>query len=153
MSSMQWFTRSTPTVSCLSIANAIFNFVPTPSMLATSTGSRIPGKLARNNPPNPPIFPSTCGPCVCLTNAPMPRFNLFARSTSTPACAYAFSRSYVVGQPLRLPIRFGRRSACPTIHLRSVNSVGCASWSASALARCSRRSMMNLSSAGSTGRG
>ncbi len=23
------------------------------------TGSRIPGKLARNNPPNPPIFPST----------------------------------------------------------------------------------------------
>jgi hypothetical protein len=38
-------------------------------------------------------------------------------------------------------------------YLRSVNSVGCASWSASALARCSRRSMMNLSSAGSTGRG
>ena len=46
MSSTQWFTRSTPTVSCLSIANAIFNFVPTPSTLATNTGSRIPGKLA-----------------------------------------------------------------------------------------------------------
>ena len=28
------------------IANAIFNFVPTPSTLATSTGSRMPGKLA-----------------------------------------------------------------------------------------------------------
>src|SRR4030095_7426906 len=90
MSFTQWFTRSAPTVSCLSIAKAIFNFVPTPSTLATRTGSRIPGKLARNNPPKPPIFPSTFGPCVCLTNAPMPRFNLFARSTSTPARAYAF---------------------------------------------------------------
>src|SRR5262249_55939800 len=79
-----------PTVSCLFVAKAIFNFVPTPSTLATNTGSRIPGKLARNNPPKPPIFPSTCGPCVCLTNAPMPRFSLFARSTSTPAQAYAF---------------------------------------------------------------
>src|SRR5215831_12881820 len=91
MSSTQWFTRSAPTVSCLSMAKAIFNFVPTPSTLATNTGSRTPGKLARNNPPNPPIFPSTCGPCVCLTNAPIPRFSLFARSTSTPARAYAFT--------------------------------------------------------------
>ena len=41
----------------------------------------------------------------------------------------------------------------PYLHLRSVNNVGCDSWSASALARCSRRSIMNLSSAGSTGRG
>src|SRR6266550_654095 len=90
MSSMQWFTRSMPIVSCLFMAKAIFNFVPTPSMLATNTGSRIPGKLARNSPPNPPIFPRTCGPCVCLTNAPMPRFSLLARSTSTPARAYAF---------------------------------------------------------------
>src|SRR6516162_2997821 len=90
MSSTQWFTRSAPMVSCLFIANAIFNFVPTPSTLATNTGSRIRGKLARNNPPNPPIFPSTCGPCVSLTNAPIPRFSLFARSTSTPARAYAF---------------------------------------------------------------
>src|SRR6516165_2164017 len=90
MSSTQWFTRSAPTVSCLSIANATFNFVPTPSTLATRTGSRMPGKVARNSPPNPPIFPSTCGPCVCLTSVPMPRFNLFARSTSTPARAYTF---------------------------------------------------------------
>src|SRR5438034_2205295 len=90
MSSTQWFTRSMPTVSCLFMAKAIFNFVPTPSMLATSTGSRIPGKPARNNPPNPPIFPSTCAPCVCLTNVPILRFSLFAKSTSTPARAYAF---------------------------------------------------------------
>src|SRR5438067_10325896 len=90
MSSMQWFTRSMPMVSCLFIAKAIFNFVPTPSMLATSTGSRIPGKLARNKPPNPPIFPSTCGPCVCLTRDWICLFTRLLRSTSTPARAYAF---------------------------------------------------------------
>src|SRR4029077_13596111 len=90
MSSTQWFTRSTPTVSCLFIAKAIFNFVPTPSTLATNTGSRMPGNLAEKNPPTPPNLPSTCGPCVRVTNAPMPRFSLLARSTSTPARAYAF---------------------------------------------------------------
>src|SRR5258707_314409 len=76
MSSTQWFTTSMPTVSCLSIAKAIFSFVPTPSTLATKTGSRIPGKLPRNNPPNPPIFPSTCGPCVCLTSDWIPQADL-----------------------------------------------------------------------------
>src|SRR5262245_57888526 len=90
MSLTQWLTRSAPTVSCLFIANAIFNFVPTLSVLETRMGSRIPGKVARNNPPNPPIFPSTCGPCVGLTNAPMPRLSLLPRSTSTPARTYAF---------------------------------------------------------------
>ena len=44
MSSTQWFTRSAPTVSCLSIAKAIFNFVPTPSMLATRHRVAHPGK-------------------------------------------------------------------------------------------------------------
>src|SRR5215211_3825401 len=112
MSSMQWLTRSTPTVSCLSITKAIFNFVPIPSMLATSTGSRIPGKLARNNPPNPPIFPSTCGPCVCLTNAPMSRFSLFAKSTSTPARAYAFFAIIRCKATARLPI-FGQAKCLP----------------------------------------
>ena len=42
MSLTQWFTRSAPMVSCRSIAKAIFSFVPTPSTLETSTGSRIP---------------------------------------------------------------------------------------------------------------
>ena len=68
MSLTQWFTKSAPTVSCLFIANATFNFVPTPSMLATRTGSRILRKCAVNNPPKPPILPSTCGPCVRLTS-------------------------------------------------------------------------------------
>jgi hypothetical protein len=55
MSLMQWLTRSAPTVSWRSIAKAIFNFVPTPSMLLTNTGSRIPAKLGANKPPKPPI--------------------------------------------------------------------------------------------------
>src|SRR5438046_9691177 len=38
-------------------------------------------------------------------------------------------------------------------YFKSANRAGCASWSARALARCSRFSMMNLSNAGSTGRG
>ena len=41
MSFTQWFTRSAPMVSCLSIANAILSFVPTPSTLETSTGCAI----------------------------------------------------------------------------------------------------------------
>ena len=77
------------------------------------TGSRIPGKLARNNPPNPPIFPSTCGPCVCLTNAPMPRFSLFARSTSTPARAYAFLTT------------LGCRTTAPVANRFPPNPAGC----------------------------
>ncbi len=36
--------------------------VPTPSTLATSTGSFILPKSARKRPPKPPILPSTCGP-------------------------------------------------------------------------------------------
>jgi len=50
-------------------------------------GSRIPGKFARNNPPKPPILPSTCRPCVCFTSDWMRRLSLFASSTSTPARA------------------------------------------------------------------
>ena len=55
-------------MSCRSSAKAIFNFVPTPSMLLTRTGSRISEKFGANRPPKPPIFPSTSGPCVCLTS-------------------------------------------------------------------------------------
>ena len=40
MSLTQWFTRSAPTVSCRPVMNATFSFVPTPSALDTSTGSR-----------------------------------------------------------------------------------------------------------------
>src|SRR5208282_5912881 len=44
--------------------NCDFSFVPTPSMLDTSTGSFIPLKFALNRPPNPPILPRTSGPNV-----------------------------------------------------------------------------------------
>jgi hypothetical protein len=99
--------------------------VPTPSMLATSAGSRIPGKLTRNNPPNPPIFPSTCGPCVWLTNAPMSRFSLFARSTSTPARAYAFPFFVIsVGEADSFPRRRQRLPyKWPAALLRISNSI------------------------------
>ena len=40
MSLTQWLTRSAPTVSCRPVMNATFSFVPTPSALDTSTGSR-----------------------------------------------------------------------------------------------------------------
>ena len=40
MSLTQWFTRSAPIVSCRPVMNATFSFVPTPSALDTSTGSR-----------------------------------------------------------------------------------------------------------------
>ena len=69
MSFTQWLTRSAPTVSWRFIANAIFSFVPTPSTLATSTGSRIPEKFGAKSPPKPPIFPRTSGPWVSRTRA------------------------------------------------------------------------------------
>src|SRR5438132_3328434 len=119
MSLTQWFTRSAPTVSCLFSANAIFNFVPTPSMLATSTGSCIPEKLARNKPPKPPIFPKTCGPCVWLTSDWIRRLSLLPRSTSTPARAYAFfigggtravaSASFQIREQRRMPFLLDQR--------------------------------------------
>ena len=40
MSLTQWLTRSTPIVSWTPVMNATFSLVPTPSALATSTGSR-----------------------------------------------------------------------------------------------------------------
>ena len=51
------------------------------------TGSRIPEKFGANKPPNPPMFPSTSGPCVLLTRAWMRRLTRLPRSTSTPASA------------------------------------------------------------------
>ena len=42
MSFTQWFTRSTPIVSCTPAMNATLSFVPTPSALATRTGLRRP---------------------------------------------------------------------------------------------------------------
>ena len=53
-------TRSMPTVSCRPASMASRSLVPTPSVEATSTGSRNPAALRSNsapNPPSPPIAP------------------------------------------------------------------------------------------------
>ena len=66
------------------IMNATFSLVPTPSALATSTGSAEPAACMWNKPPNDPISESTPGvnvPCA------KPRIRLTtscAASMSTP---------------------------------------------------------------------
>ena len=50
MSLTQWLTRSWPMVSWRSSATASLSFVPTPSMLDTSTGSRMPLKFGAEQP-------------------------------------------------------------------------------------------------------
>ena len=169
MSLTQWFTRSAPTVSCRFMAKAIFNFVPTPSTLATSTGSRIPEKFGANSPPKPPIFPSTSGPCVPLTRAWIRRLTQVAEIDVDPGAGVGF---FLLCHPSEAKISQIRRTCADrhrytdsrghrcaqmtrpaAIYFRSANKVGCASSAASALARPSRFSMMNLSSSGSTGSG
>ena len=49
-------TQSMPTVSCLSIRNAIFSFVPTPSAPLTRTGRVIPVVSSSNSPLKPPML-------------------------------------------------------------------------------------------------
>jgi len=58
-----------PTVSCLSIKNAILSFVPTPSVPLTSTGRFMPERSGSNSPPNPPMPSRTPGIAVRLTCA------------------------------------------------------------------------------------
>ena len=61
-------TQSIPIVSCLSIINASFNLVPTPSVPESKTGSSISLKaFAENAPEKPPSAPSTSGLKVSLT--------------------------------------------------------------------------------------
>ena len=57
-------TRSMPTVPCRPAWKATFSLVPTPSVPATSTGSRyLPGGRA-NRPPKPPTPATTSGRTV-----------------------------------------------------------------------------------------
>ena len=167
---MQWFTRSAPTVSCRSSAKAIFNFVPTPSTLATRTGSRIPEKFGANKPPKPPILPSTSGPWV-LRRAPgfcasrgcqgrhRPRrgrrlfSSCLAWTRRSALCCRRFALrnagvSVAICKPDLLPrLPGGRHLQRASPYFNPANNVGCAS-SASALARVPRFSMMNLSRLG-----
>ena len=77
-------------VSCLSIANASFSLVPTPSVLETNTGCLYFFTSSAKSPPNPPTLPSTSGRCVDASNCGSVAFTLFPKSISTPALAYAF---------------------------------------------------------------
>ena len=52
-------TQSIPTVSCLSIKNASFSFVPTPSVPLTKTGFVIPVRSNSKRPPKPPTSEQT----------------------------------------------------------------------------------------------
>ena len=79
MSLTQWFTRSWPMVSCRSMANAIFSFVPTPSTLETSTGWRYRSRSSANNPPKPPTLPSTSRRCVAASSSGKRGFDLVAQ--------------------------------------------------------------------------
>ncbi len=63
---------------------ATFSLVPTPSALATSTGSRSRAGSSRNRPPNEPISESTPGVKVARASALMRRTVSLPASMSTP---------------------------------------------------------------------
>ena len=80
-------TQSIPIVSCLFIKNAIFNFVPTPSVPLTKTGFFIPFKSSSNNPPNPPILEITPLILVLAICFFISSTDLYPAVISTPAFA------------------------------------------------------------------
>ena len=65
--------------------NATFSFVPTPSALDTSTGSRQPPRAGEKRPPNDPISDSTPGVKVPRAIDLMRRTVSLPASMSTPA--------------------------------------------------------------------
>src|SRR5215472_13764537 len=88
MSLTQWLTRSAPQPSCRPASTATFNFVPTPSVEATRTGSRYLEKSGRYNPPKPPTSPRTSGVKVERIASPADATAPIFASISTPASAY-----------------------------------------------------------------
>src|SRR5258708_5191270 len=68
--------------------NATLSLVPTPSQLATSTGSRHLRRSRENKLPKPPISASTCGVNVPRASAAMRCLAWSARRMFTPASAY-----------------------------------------------------------------
>src|SRR5437870_3502514 len=80
-------TRSIPMVSCRFMASASFSLVPTPSVPATSTGSRY--RLGSStSAPNPPMPASTSGRSVALANGLIASTSASPASMSTPASRY-----------------------------------------------------------------
>ena len=82
---MQWFTMSAPMPPWSPTRRATFVFVPTPSFVATRTGSFIPGKEARKRPANDPGSFSTRSVKVERTEAAIPESSEAFAFTSTPA--------------------------------------------------------------------
>src|SRR5437763_16732709 len=67
--------------------NATFSLVPTPSVLATSTGRRA-SRGTRYSPPNEPSSESVSAVAVERTSSATPFIARAAASMSTPAAAY-----------------------------------------------------------------
>ena len=79
MSLTQWLTRSSPIVSCRFISTATLIFVPTPSMLATSTGSFMLGKAALKKPAEAADFAQHLGPMRGLHDRAEARLDLVSK--------------------------------------------------------------------------
>ena len=76
-------TRSIPTVSCLPAMNASLSLVPTPSVPATSTGSRYFFGISKS-PAKPPMPASTSGRIVRRACGLMRSTSASPSSMSTP---------------------------------------------------------------------
>ena len=74
-------------MSCRPVMNATLSFVPTPSALDTSTGSRYRSRSIWNRPPNDPMSDSTPGVKVPLAIDLMRRTVSLPAAMSTPAVA------------------------------------------------------------------
>jgi len=66
---------------------AVLTLVPTPSVVATRTGSAKPARLRSNRPPKPPISASAPGRAVARTNGLIRSTMRLPASISTPASA------------------------------------------------------------------
>src|SRR5690606_10464762 len=81
-------TRSMPMVSCRPVSMAILSFVPTPSVLATNSGSVKPARFKSNSAPNPPSSESAPSRRVALASGLMASTSALPASMSTPASRY-----------------------------------------------------------------
>jgi hypothetical protein len=78
-------TRSMPTLSWRPAAMAIFSLVPTPSLAATSRGSRKPAAFRSKKPPKPPRPASAPLRAVERASGLMASTRALPASMSTPA--------------------------------------------------------------------
>ena len=84
--------------------NAILSFVPTPSALDTSTGSRYRSRSSAKSPPKDPISERTPGVKVLRAS------DLIRRTVSLPASMSTPALSVIRHQKSRLPMRVCIRS-------------------------------------------